>query len=443
MSTPAKRARIQPAYITRISPMYTKHTLSNGLRVILSPQHDTKSVTLLVLYGVGSRYEKKRVNGISHVVEHMMFKGTPKRPNTLAISKELDAVGAEYNAFTGKDYTGYYIKIEASHLPMAMDMLSDMLLNSKYDAKELEREKKVICEEIHMYKDNPLMHIDTLLEMELFKGSSLGWDIAGDDASVTGMSREDLVAYRGQFYVPDNACVGLAGNYDPEILTAVEKHFGEAVWKKGGKVTPFKKHVYDVQKKPKVVVEFKDSEQVQCALGFPAYEYTHKDAPALTLLATILGGTMSSRLFIQVRERLGLAYTIRASVQNYQDTGMVMIQSGLDKTRIQKAITVILKELETMKEKGVTEGELSRAKDHLKGKLALRLEDSEAVVSWYLNQEILTDETLTPEQKMDTIYAVTSADIKRVAKDVFKKSKMTVAVIGPFKDKSVIEKMVK
>ena len=414
--------------------MYKKHTLKNNVRVILSPLKDTKTVTVLVLFGVGSRYEEKKINGISHFIEHMMFKGTKKRPNTLAISKELDGVGAEYNAYTSKDVTGYWIKMNYENLPLALDIVSDMLYNSKFDSTEIEREKNVICEEMHMYRDNPIMYVDTLLEKIMFEPSSLGWDIGGEDEIIRSLTREDMVKYRDAHYYGKNLVVGIAGNVKEEdALTLVQKHFGDS-WGVSIKNNTFTKYKTPTFTKPKLIVHEKETEQVQLDMGFHAYHYGDPKIYAASLLAIILGGTMSSRLFISVRERLGLCYSIRASHQAFQDTGVFSVQSGLDKTRINKAIKVILSELKKIRDKGVTAVELKRAKDYVKGKMALQFEDSENVVSWYVSQEVLTNKVCTPEEKLEKLAAVTKEQIQEVAQELFQTKKIHLAIIGPYKN---------
>ncbi len=421
--------------------MHIKKTLPNNIRVILSPLQDTKTVTVLVLFGVGSRYEEKRINGISHFIEHMMFKGTKKRPTTLSISRELDSVGAEYNAYTSKDVTGYWVKINAEKLSLALDLVSDMLYNSKFDAAEIEREKKVICEEIHMYKDNPIMYVDTLLEQIMFESSPLGWDIAGEDEIILGMKREDMIAFRDAHYHGKNVVVGIAGNFtEEEGLSLVKKYFGNPM-EKGVKANVFTKFKEPQKKKPSVIVAYKETEQVQLDLGFYGFGLSHPDSYAATLLANILGGTMSSRLFISVRERLGLCYSIRASHQSFHETGVFSVQAGLDKSRIEKAINVILKEIKRVKEKGVTQAELSRARDYMKGKMAIRFEDSENVVSWYVTQEVREKRILTPEQKLERLASVTRDDIMRVAQTIFQTNKAHLAVIGPYRDERQFEKL--
>jgi predicted Zn-dependent peptidase len=426
--------------------MFKKVVFKNGLRLVLSPLQETKSVTLLVIFGVGSRYEKKDINGISHLIEHMMFKGTAKRPNSLALSKELDGVGAEYNAFTSKDVTGYYIKINQKHLELALDVLSDMLFNSKFDPEEVEREKMVVMEEINMYEDNPIMFVEELFEEIVFKDNSLGWIVSGSKKSVKNLDQKKMVDFKDGFYRPQNTVIGLAGNLDSDARELVEKYFvkhtNEARIKTNNtriKFALFKSK----QTKPQVNLKFKETEQTLVALGFPSYKHQDPRLYVLILLGIILGGNMSSRLFIRIRERLGLAYSIRSSVNTYQDIGNFVVQAGLDIKRIDEAIKAILGELKKIKDEGVTEEELKRARDFIDGKITIDLEDSSSIADWYAKQELLTGEMLTPEEKLKKIFAVTAKEIQAVAKDIIRESKLNLTVIGPFKDKNRFLKLLK
>jgi len=371
-----------------------------------------------------------------------MFKGTERRPNTLAISKELDSVGAEYNAFTGKDHTGYYIKIAAEKADLAMDMLSDMLHHSKFDAKELNRERGVIKEEIRMYEDNPLMYIDDIFESALYRGSTLGWNIAGSEKTVDTMPRERMLAYKNEFYRPENAVVALGGKIPDDIGERMEIYFGIA--KKSGKRhrSPFYRNFRVTQKSPHVVLLYRDVNQTQIMLGWPAFKNTDPKYPALQLLSTVVGGNMSSRLFIRVRERKGLCYMIRATAGAYEDTGSFEVQAGLDSARVFPALELILKELYAIADKGITAAELKKAQQYYAGKTVLALEDSSALAQWFANQELLTGKVLTPEQKMKQLEKVTLADVQAVAKKVMHPSRLTLAAIGPFKDKKPFEELV-
>jgi predicted Zn-dependent peptidase len=426
--------------------MFKKIVFKNGLRLILAPLKETKTITLLVLFKVGSRYEDKKINGVSHFIEHMMFKGTKKRPNTLALSKELDRVGAEYNAFTSKDHTGYYIKINKKQADLAFDILSDMLFNSKFDSEELEREKKVIVEEINMYEDNPLMYIDHLFEESVYRGNSLEWLVSGTKESVGGIDHGQMINYFDQFYQPENIVIGVAGNFDKDATGLAERYFVEH----SNKIRINSKNIQmrfpafkNKQIRPRVNLRLKETEQVQIALGFPAYSYDNPKLYPLYLLGIILGGNMSSRLFIRIRERLGLAYYIRAMVSVYEDTGNFLVQAGLDTSRIDEAIKAILEELGKVKKEGVTSEELDRAKDFLDGKITIELEDSGSVADWYAKQELLTKEILTPEEKLKKIFAVTAKDVQRVANDMIDEKKLNLALIGPFKEKEKFLKLLK
>ena len=424
--------------------MHQELTLKNGLRVVLAPLEETKATSVLVLSKVGSRYETKELNGASHFIEHLLFKGTKKRPTTLDISKELDGVGAEYNAFTARDHTGYYIKVNSKHCQLAFDILSDMLKNSKFDDTEMEREKKVIIEEINMYEDNPLMHIDDVLMEEMFKGNTLSWHISGTKDGVSKMKREDVLKYYKTFYSSQNIVLCVAGRIDEKIKKLLNRYFGNYP-KSRYKARPFKKFKVDSKRfnKPKINLQYKETEQVQIALGFPAYGYSDPKIYPLQLLSVILGGNMSSRLFINVREKKGLAYFVRSSVDVYQDVGALVIQAGLDKSRLSEALKIILSELKRIRDKGVSKVELKRAKDFLDGKITLHMEDSIHMAEWFARQELLTDKILTPEEKLKKIFKVKEGDISRIAKDILKTSRINLGLIGPFKSDEEFLKLLK
>ena len=415
--------------------MFQKHVLENGLRVILVPKRNTQIITLLVLFGVGSRYEAPKLAGVSHFIEHMMFKGTKRRPTTLDISRELDTIGAEYNAFTAKDLTGYYIKSASKYLDLGLDILSDMLLNSKFEQQELEREKGVIIEEIRMYFDNPMFHIEDMIENLVFKGNTLGRSIAGDEKSVRGISREAMLNFFSKYYHSKNAVIVAAGNVESNALKLIKdcfKNFRMVSDSWVPTTLKFKKFK-PAQKTARLDFLAKKTEQLQLAIGFPAYSYSDKKLPALNLLSVIFGGTMSSRLFIEVRERRGLAYFIRTEIQPYQDTGIFTIRAGLDPKRLEEAMQVISKEIYKIKKEGVTEGELRRAKKTIEGRMALDLEDSSALAGFYGKQEILGEKVKTPEEKLEEIKRVTLEDVLKVAREILQREKSSLAVIGPDK----------
>ncbi|MFA5020803.1 MAG: pitrilysin family protein [Patescibacteria group bacterium] len=417
--------------------MFKRQTLKNGIRLITAPLKETQTASLLVLVKVGSRQEAKPIEGISHFVEHLMFKGTKRRPTTLDLSKELDGIGAEYNAFTGKDVTGYYIKADAKHLSLAIDMLSDMLGESLFRAEEIEKEKGVIVEEINMYEDNPLMQVEGMLEEMIFDGGELSHQIAGSRETVKAASREKIVNYKKKYYAGANIVIGLAGKFNADQLKELKAKFK---FNRGVK-SKIKKSIVN-QKSPRVSLKYKETEQVQMALGLPAFSYHDPRSYALQLLAVILGGNMSSRLFINVREKKGLAYFVRAWPNLYEDAGALVIQAGLDKIRIEEAIVTILGELNGLKA-GVTTEELRRAKDFIAGKMALDLEDSMSIAEWYANLELSDRKLVTPQEKLKKIMAVKESDIKKVANDIFDLNRVNLAVIGPFKDDNKFKKLLK
>ncbi len=411
--------------------MLKPRTLKNGARVHVVPIEGTEATTLLVLFKVGSRNEHGKVWGGSHFVEHLMFKGTKRRPKTIDISRELDRYGAEYNAYTGKDLTGYFVKIESGRIDVAVDLLHDMLFHSKFDATEMKREKKVIIEEIKMYEENPIMHIEDLLEEAMFTGHVLGKNIAGTATSVTDMTRADVIHYRDRYYVPENMVLVMAGKVPGSAMAKLQKTFGRVP-----------AHALKRLDEPfagapstsiRARVQNKPLEQIQVALGFPTAGRSTKDAEALKLLGTILGGTMSSRLFIEVREKRGLCYTVRAMVDAYDDVGTFAIRAGLDAMRLPEAMKVIARELTKMVKDGVTAKELAMAKDNVRGAMLLQLEDSSVSAEFVGRQELFLGEALTASERMAKFDAVTRADVLRVARTVIDFKQLSVAAIGPYK----------
>lgn len=415
--------------------------LKNNIPVVLVPQAGAVSMTFMVCVKVGSRYEEKAVNGASHFIEHLMFKGTKRRPNTLAITKELDRYGAEYNAFTSKDLTGYYIKMDAAHTPLALDILHDMLFHSKFEAEEINRERGVIIEEINMYEDNPASHMGDLLEEALFPKSSLGWNIAGPRETIRTISREALMEYHKRYYIPSRITLSIAGKINPDVLTILNKSFGALKEPKvpaDGSFSSFAAALTDRV----LAFQQKKIEQVQLGLAFYGLPHGHADVPAMRLLATILGGTMSSRLFMEVREKRGLCYFVGAGHHAFEDTGMFTVTAGLDKTRLPEALAAIWNELKKMKDTNVSADELRCAKDHVRGKWMLAFEDSANQADWYGKQLIFQGKTASPEERMKAIDAVKASDIRRLAEKMFDQKRAGVSVVGPFKNKKEVEKII-
>ncbi len=418
----------------------SKHLLDNGLRVLIVPQEHVKSATCLILVGTGSRYETREINGISHFLEHMFFKGTKSRPTAQEISTLIDSLGAEYNAFTGKEETGYYVKAASEHLETMIDILSDMLQNSLFAKEEVEREKGVIAEEINMYEDTPARKIGDIYENLLFGDHPLGWDIAGRKEVIKGLDRQEFINYMDNHYTPENMVFVVSGGVEEKkTLALVKKYAGKIQKRQAQTFLPYQ----EKQTKPALKVQFKSTDQAHLYLGFRTYPINHPDKYILDVLATILGGGMSSRMFINVRERKGLAYYIQSSSEQYLDSGTLYTRAGVDLNRIDDAIKVILEEYQKFIATPVGKKELKKAKDYTKGKLILELEDSRAVANFVGNQELLERKILDEEQILAEIEKVTIEDLDRVSKDIMKPEKMNLAVIGPFKEEARFAKLLK
>ncbi len=415
--------------------------LKNGTRVHLVPMEGTQAMTALVLYRVGSRNESLKVWGGSHFIEHLMFKGTKRRPSSRELTQLIDRYGAEYNAYTGKDRTGYYIKIDKEKADVAIDVLGDMLTSSVFDAKEMKKECKVILEEIKMYEENPVMHVDELLEDVMFAGHTLGRNIAGTPKSMVDMKRADILAYRDAHYSPANTVIVLAGAVPTNGMALLEKAFGKM---KDGKLPAADAHFAGVTStaKPRVARQVKPVKQVQIAFGFPTVGRDHKDQEAIKILATILGGSMSSRLFMELRERHGLCYDIRAVTDVYDEVGAFVVRAGLDASRIGLACDVIVKELKKIASKGITDDELKKAKDHILGAVKLKMEDSSDRAEFVGMQELMAGKVLSLDERLAKFTAVKKADVNRVAKEIIDFSKLSVATVGPFKKDEEILKYI-
>lgn len=416
----------------------TKH--KNGMRVIVAPMKDSKTITLLALFGVGSKYERDKIAGISHFLEHMFFKGTKKRPNSLAISEYLDEVGGEYNAFTSKEYTGYYAKVTPRHTDRAFDMVSDILKNSKFDAQEIDRERGVIIEEMNMYQDTPMMYVGDLFENLIYSKQPAGRLIIGNKKSIQNMKRNDFINHYNNYYNTSNMVVCVAGKITTQnARQLVRRHFSGF----NNEIIKDKNKVIEKQTHPEVSVHNKNTDQSHIVLGMRGYDIHDKRKYAQSLLSVILGGGMSSRLFISVRERLGLAYYIRCSAETYTDTGYLAVHAGVDNKKIDKAIKVILSELNRIKAEGISDKELKKAKEYIKGKTMMGLEGSDDYCLWLATQEILTNNLENIEKKFKKIDQVTTDDIQEISKDLIKNKKLNLAVIGPYKSSDRFKKYFK
>ncbi len=419
---------------------FEKIVLPNGLRLILAPLESVMSATAIVMCGAGSRYETKQTNGISHFLEHMYFKGTEKRPTASDISHTLDAIGADYNAFTGKEETAYHIKSASQHLPLVIDMLADMLWNSKFDAAEIEKERGVIIEELNMYEDTPMRKVAELYENLLWGDQPLGWDIGGRKEVIRKITRRDFIDYLGARYAPNNLVVSIAGNFKrAEVLKLVEKNFGTQKKKAVNSYLP----VVEEQSKPALLVQYKKTDQAHLVVGFRGLKMGHPDRYAAALLGVVMGGGMSSRLFVNVREKRGLCYYVRADHESYLDTGTLAASAGVDLKRIDEAIKVILAEFAQIAKKAVDAKELKKAKEYIKGKLILSWEDSRTVALSYGSDELLEGNIRSVDDYLKKIEEVTADDVLRLAKFLVDPKMLNLAVIGPFKDKARFEKILK
>ncbi len=419
--------------------MFKKIKLKNGLKMILVPIKGSKTATIITLVGVGSKYESKENNGISHFIEHALFKGTKKRPSAQELAIVLDTIGAQYNAFTGKEKTGFWVKAEKDKLNVAIDYLFDILNNSKFDAKAIEKEKKVIIEEINMYYDTPMMYVEDLFESLLYKGTPAGWDIIGTKENVAKFKRQDLVSYFKQYYFGNNMVVCLAGNFSSDNIILAKKYFEKI--KTGKKV--YKLKTRQQQSKPKVLTHFKKTDQTHFCLGVRAFDVFSKKSPILDVMAIILGGNMSSRLFTELRVKNGLAYYIKTSNEEYSDTGYLMSQAGVPNNKVVKAVEIVLQEYKKLKINKVSRAELERAKDFIKGKMAINLEDSNNVANYYAEQEIIKKSILTPNEYLEKINQVTSGQIQKVAQEIFVNKGLNLALIGNFQDGKQFEDVLK
>jgi len=422
--------------------MFHKITLKNGLRIITVPQKSTQAVTVLALVGTGSKYEKKEISGISHFLEHMYFKGTKKRPSALAVAETLDKVGGIYNAFTGQEYTGYFAKTEASNFELALNWVSDIFLNSTLPELEIEKEKGVITEELNMIYDHPMAYIGYLWTKLLYGDQPAGWNIAGTKESVLSLNRSRLAEYMDKQYVSSNTILCIAGNVkEVKAVTLAKKYFSKI---KIGK--PYNKpKVIEDQRRPQCLLEERKIDQTHIHLGVRGYNVFHPKKYVQEILGMILGagGMMSSRLFTEIREKLGLAYYISTDTEEDTDTGFLVTRAGVDSQRVDKAIFTILKEYKKISDIKVSKEELKKAKDNIKGKTALTLESSDALASFFTGQEILERKIKTPNEIFKEIDKVSANDILKVAKDIFSPERLNLAIIGPFKDKEKFEKLLK
>lgn len=425
---------------------YQLSTFNNGLKLITAPLSNTRAVTVLFLIGVGSRFEEKSQNGISHFLEHMCLKGTEKRPTTLDISKTLDAVGASYNAFTGEEHTGFYVRSSSEHFDLALDVLFDILYHSKFDIREIEKEKGVIAEEINLYQDTPPSYIVDVAKKLFYGEQPLGRPVAGEKEIIRKFTQKDLLAYRDNFFTPDNLIIAISGGPSTSLGTGkntsnwqekIHQFFDKITTKKQGDYSRVKER----QTKPAMFIHQKKTDQAHLILGFRTIPRTDDRHPTLKVLNNLLGETMSSRLFTEVREKRGLAYYISSEEADFQDTGVFGALAGVDISRAEEAVKVILDEFAKIKTKPIDEDELHRAKENLKGRLYLGLEESFAVAEFLAEQQLFWGEIEDPDELVAKYQKVTASDIQKFAQEFFIPKNLNLAMIGPFKDKNKFKKI--
>ncbi len=420
--------------------MHSLKTLPNGLKVIVTPLQGTQSVTVLCLVGAGSRYETKEINGISHFLEHMFFKGAKRYKNAAEVSQAIDAVGGDFNAFTGKEYAGYYVKLAAEQKEVAFDVIGDMLLNATFLPEEIEKERGVILEEYNMYQDTPMYQVGWDFERLLFGDQPMGWDQIGQKDIINSLSRQQFQDYKDALYTPDNTVISVAGNVtEAEVDALVQKHFPFGNERCGRNFLPYAPTLGS----QKVILQKKKTEQGHIILGFPGLPARHQDEYAEKVLSVVLGGNMSSRMFMNVREAKGLSYSIRTETDHYHDAGAITTAAGVDLKRVDLAIQAILEEYQRIQEAPVEEAELARAKSFMKGKMALRLEDSEEVAHLMGKQALFFDRIQSTEEAFAKIDAVTAEDVLRISRQLFVQDSLRLALIGPFEDEAHFAKLLK
>jgi len=419
---------------------FYKKVLKNGLRVVTIPMKDNPTATVLVLVEAGSKYEDKKVNGISHFFEHMCFKGTIKRPKAIDISKELDALGSQYNAFTAQEYTGYYAKSDAKHFKKIFEVVTDIYLNSTFPETEMQREKGVIIEEINMYEDMPNRHVQDLVMELLYGDQPAGWNVAGEKKNILEMKREDFLTYKKAHYLPEATLLVVTGAVtEKEVMAEAEKIFEDIP--RGKKIGKIK--VKEKQTKPEILVKFKETDQTHFVLGVRTHDLFNKKNSALTVLGALLGGGMSSRLFQKLREEMGVGYYVRAYNETFTDHGFFQISAGVDNKRINEVIKAVINECNKLKKEKVSKEELEKVKEYLIGNMKLSLESSDDIANFYGGQEFFKHEIKNAEEKAGEIRAVTASQIQNLAKEIFKNEKLNLALIGPFKDKKDFQKILK
>ena len=419
--------------------MYQKTTLDNGLRLVTANMPHTQSVAIGFFIGAGSRYEADAHAGISHFIEHLCFRGTSKRPTSREISTAIEGVGGILNGGTDKELTVYWCKVAKPHFHLALEVLVDMLLNSRFDPADIEKERQVIIEEIHMSNDSPSQRVGMLIDELLWPQHPLGRDIAGSKESVNAISRDMLSGYLSGHYQPGNTVISVAGDIkQPEVVNAVSEALSNWTNQQPHPGYP----AYQENMFKRLQIEERDTEQVQLCLALPGLPLLHPRRFALDLLNVILGEGMSSRLFTEIRDKLGLAYSISSFVDHFSDTGSIIISAGVETKNLRATARAILQQLSQLKE-SIPEAELTKAKEFSKGRLLLRMEDSRSVAGWMGGQEILTGRILNIDQVISLVDAVTTEEVQQLGRELLVGSQLRLAVVGPVPSDEPLEELLK
>ncbi len=419
--------------------MYQKTILDNGLRVITATMPHTFSVCIGIFVGVGSRYETEAEAGVSHFIEHLLFKGTQKRPIARDIAGAIEGVGGILNGGTSKELTVYWCKVAQPHFPLALDVLVDMLLHSKFDPLDIERERQVVIEEINMGKDFPSQQVNMLIDELLWTNHPLGRDVAGSKESVSAITRDLMLDYLRSQYLPGNSVVAIAGNIEhDDKVNAVSQALGN--WTNRTERSGYS--AYKPEPAQRLQVETRDTEQAHLCLALPGLSLFHPRRFTLDLLNVILGEGMSSRLFAEIRDKLGLAYSIHSYVDHFLDSGSVIVYAGVEPKNLETAIKAILEQLSQLRER-VPEMELSKAKELSKGRLLLRMEDSRSVAGWVGGQEVLSERILSVDQVISIIDAITAEELKQIAQELIVGDQLRLAVVGPVASDEPLEELLK
>jgi predicted Zn-dependent peptidase len=413
--------------------MYQKTILDNGLRILTVPMPHTHSVAMGIFTAVGSRYESKALSGISHFIEHMMFKGTQRRPNAQQIAESIEGLGGLLNAGTGSETTTYWAKVAHHHVPVALDVLADIFRHSTFAPDEVEKERQVILQEISRLMDVPSSWVHVLIDELIWPDHPVGWEIAGTKESVSSIHRQDMLDYVARTYTPHSTVVSVAGNLDHEHvvgLTSRELSDWEA------RPAPSFLPAMDADPGPSLRIEFKETEQAHLCVGMRGLPIDDPDYFGLRVLNVILGEGMSSRLFLEIREKRGLAYSVGSYTSFLSDTGAIVLHAGVSPQETGGTISAMMEQLELLRTTEVARAELNKAKEFLKGRILLRMEDTFANAQWFGKQEVLNQQVLTVNEVIERLDAVTAADVQRLAQQLFITEQLRLAVIGPFKQET-------